>query len=58
MIKLERSSSIRGDETASYSVELDKPYTVADLVQEVVNKKGEWGYIGIKCKGEIFGKPN
>lgn len=45
-----------GDETSNYEVTFNKPTTVRELINEVL-KQNEWGYIGIACKGEIFGKP-
>ena len=56
-MKLKQSSAVRGDETASYSVELEKQYTVNDLINEALAKSGEWGYIGISCPNTIFGHP-
>jgi len=46
MIKLKQTSETFGDCTALYSVEMTKPYTVKEFIQEVLTKK-EWGYIGI-----------
>ena len=46
-----------GDETSTYEVTFSQPTTVRELINEVL-KQNEWGYIGIDCKGEIFGKPN
>lgn len=38
-----------GDCTASYDVELDKPYTVAEFINEVLTtRKNEWGSINVK----------
>lgn len=56
-MKLKQSSVVRGDETASYSVELEKQYTVNEFIIEVLSNAGEWGYIGIKCKNTFFGNP-
>jgi hypothetical protein len=56
MFKMYRAGQVRGDCTAPYDVELDKEYTVSEFVNTVLTRK-EWGYIGIYCKGEIFGKP-
>lgn len=47
------------DATSTYKVNLDKMYTVRDLVEEVLTHEDEWGYIGIKTsrsKG-TFGDP-
>lgn len=57
MFKLEQNGRVRGDCTAPYRVELDKEYTVSEFVQTVLTIDREWGYIGIYCKDEIFGKP-
>ena len=38
----------RGDCTCDYSIELDKPYTVEEFVNAVLNRiKDKFGYIGI-----------
>jgi len=58
MIKLIQNTKTFGDETAGYSVELTKDYTVKEFVDEVVSDKKEWGYIGIESKGSFFGDPN
>jgi hypothetical protein len=59
MIKLTQTSETFGDCTALYSVQLDKPYTVKEFIDEVLTKE-EWGYIGIEDKygDSIFGNPN
>ena len=56
MFRMYSAGAVRGDCTAPYNIELDKAYTVNEFVHEVLTKK-EWGYIGIYCKGEFFGKP-
>jgi len=38
-----RITEIRGDETATYEVLLDKEYTVKTFVDEVLKDKYEWG---------------
>ena len=59
MIKLKQCTEVAGDETAGYEVTLDKRYTVEEFINEVVSKKQDWGYIGIKQEGvpTIFGSP-
>lgn len=57
MFKMSQAGRERGDCTAPYNVELDKEYTVNEFVQTVLTNEREWGYIGIYCKGEVFGKP-
>ena len=56
-MKLSQNSKVRGDETASYSVELEKLYSVCSLIDEILSREKEWGYIGIECSNEIFGNP-
>ena len=57
-MKLTQISKTFGDCTAIYSVELEKPYTVGELIEEILKRK-EWGYIGIDDKGDtIFGNPH
>ena len=56
MFKMYMAGEMGGDCTAPYEVELDKEYTVNEFVQAVLTKR-EWGYIGIDCRGEIFGRP-
>lgn len=51
MFKLNRFTSIGGDETAGYDVILDKEYSVSDFIKTVVDIKSEWGYISIKNNG-------
>ena len=57
MFKMSKAGEERGDCTAPYNVVLDKEYTINDFVKTVLTKRDEWGYIGIYCKGEIFGSP-
>jgi len=47
MFKLNRVTPIAGDETAGYDVILDKEYSVKELLETVVNIKGEWGYFSV-----------
>ena len=44
------------DATSNYDIILDKPYTVKELVQEVLTRD-EWGYIHIKLTDSWFGGP-
>ena len=46
MIKLTQNSKTFGDATAMYSVEMTKPYTVGEFIEEVLTRD-EWGSIGI-----------
>ena len=46
-----------GDCTSDYDVIFEKPYTVSELINEVLQKK-EWGYIGIYDGKSVFGNPN
>lgn len=56
-MNLKQTSRTFGDETAIYSVELSKEYTVKEFVDEVVSNKSNWGRIGIASEGAIFGNP-
>lgn len=48
-----------GDGTAPYEVAVTENGTVEDFIDAVIgNCSDEWGYIGIKADGHIFGKPN
>lgn len=59
MIECRSNGYVRGDQTSSYEVILDKQYTVKEFIEEVLtNRSGEWGYIGIYSKNAFFGKPN
>lgn len=46
MIKLKQTSPTGSDETAAFEVETDRE-TVADLVSDILNHKGDWGFIEI-----------
>lgn len=52
------SSPIHGDETSDSYFEPLKPITVQELCDYIISQKGDWGYIGIKKPGTIFGEPN
>ena len=56
--QLTYSGPIRGDCCSHDIYEATKPVTVQELCDYIISIKGEWGYIGIACPGEIFGKPN
>ena len=60
-MRLIRTGSPYGDCCSRYDVTFNKPTTVREFIDEVLNNNAisdhEWGYIGIACKGEIFGKP-
>lgn len=52
MIKLIQTHASGGDACAPYDVKFDKPYTVGDLVSEVLTtRKGEWGRFDLRHKG-------
>ena len=61
MFELVQMTAIRSDCTAGFNVRLGKPYTVGELVDEILSTRtNEWGYIGIFKPGisYIFGDPN
>ena len=45
------------DETTPYMVSLNKECSVGEFIDSVL-KRDEWGYIGIRSHGHIFGSPN
>ncbi len=45
-----------GDETTPYMVSLNKECSVSEFIDRVL-KRNEWGYIGIRSHGHIFGSP-
>lgn len=60
MLKFKQTGKVRGDCTAPYDVELDKEYTVGQLIDVILTRAGnlrEWGYIGIYDGESIFGNP-
>lgn len=60
MLKFRKAGKERSDCTAPYDVELDKEYTVGQLVDVILSRAGtlrEWGYIGIYDGESIFGNP-
>lgn len=48
----------RGDCTAPCKVTLDKEYLVREFIEEVLKRKWEWGYIGVKSDKSFFGDPH
>lgn len=53
-----RQTSCGSDCTGPYDVEISKPMTVRQFINELLtNYKSEWGYVGIYSKGTIFGEP-
>lgn len=49
MLKFVQTHGMGSDCTAPYDVELDKPYTVAEFINEVLaTRKNEWGTIEVK----------
>lgn len=63
MFKLIQVGSERSDCTAPFFVELDREYTVAEFIHNVLVNRSlyvykEWGYIGIDDHGKtVFGSP-
>lgn len=58
MLKFTQTSPTGGDCTASYDVTLDMSYTVREFIDMILCEySGEWGYIGIKAAGAVFGSP-
>lgn len=57
MFRLIHYAGPYSDETSSYSVALDKEYTVGEFIDAVLLNKSEWGYIGIYDSKTIFGDP-
>ena len=48
----------RSDCTAPYEVNLDRDYTVAEFIEEILSQwHREWGYFGVFREGAIFGWP-
>ena len=52
MLKFKQTSNIRSDESASYSVEIQKSgVTLEEFVHHLITEyKGEWGYVKIQDK--------
>ena len=48
---------VHGDCTSTVYYELTRPCTVRELCEYIVSNDREWGYIGIKVPGTIFGEP-
>lgn len=52
MFKLIQTHTPGGDECAPYDVKFDKPYTIGELVREVLTtRKYEWGGFDLRHKG-------
>lgn len=52
MFRLIQTHAPGGDECAPYDVKFDKPYTIDELVNEVLTAhKGEWGKFQVRHKG-------
>lgn len=46
------------DCTSTYHIVLDKSYCVGEFIEILLKEfPNEWGYIGLYCKGEVFGYP-
>ena len=60
MLKFEQTSRIRGDETSSYSVTVQREnVTLREFINYILTeRKGEWGYIGIQRAGEPWHSPS
>ena len=57
LFKLISAGPESGDCTRPYFVNLNKPCTAQEFVDEVLTRK-EWGYIGIENPNFIFGYPS
>lgn len=56
--ELSLNGNMRGDCTAPYKVIITESGTLKDFIDEVlVNRKEEWGYIGIRSNSSCFGNP-
>ncbi len=55
--KFIQTGKTAGDETTPYAVFLNEECSVGEFIDCVLKRK-EWGYIGIKSHGHIFGSPN
>ena len=48
MFKFKRTGGPFGDCTCNYDIEFDRPYTVAEFINEVLTERSdEWGYIRV-----------
>lgn len=53
-----RQISCGSDCTGPYDVEISKPMTVRQFINELLTDyPREWGYVGIYSEGAIFGEP-
>lgn len=55
-LKFTQTGRTAGDETAPYAVTLNKECSVGEFIDSVLKRK-EWGHIGIRSRGHIFGSP-
>lgn len=55
-MRLEQNTPTAGDATAGYAVIISENTTVEMLLQHIL-KRNEWGYVGVKCEGHVFGSP-
>ena len=53
MLRFNQTSRVRGDETASYSVRIDKEnVSLREFINHLITKRnGEWGYVKIQKNG-------
>jgi hypothetical protein len=51
MLEFKKTIPMGSDGTAGYDVELDKDYNVKTLLEEILNKKRDWGKISVKNGG-------
>lgn len=55
MFRLIQTHAPGGDECAPYDVKFDKPYTIGELVREVLTTcKREWGNFQVRHKGDSW----
>lgn len=55
-VKFIQTGKTAGDETTPYTVSLNQECSVDEFIAWVL-KQNEWGYIGIRNPGHIFGSP-
>ncbi|MCK9592692.1 MAG: hypothetical protein M0Q91_11875 [Methanoregula sp.] len=59
-MKFTQITQTAGDCTAGFAIDLDREYTVGELINEILTRH-EWGYIGIHNEGQAWfqhGTPN
>ena len=55
MFRLIQTHAPGGDACAPYDVKFDKPYTIEELVKEVLTKRSnEWGRFDLRHKGDGY----